>query len=311
MSDPTRDEWHRLFNAALNGTLTASERPQLAALLKSSAEARQLWYLYHDNECGLSELKTAAATAAARGAMLAPVDVPPRRRTSPWLQWRSLTSAAAGLALGLFGASVVYGIAVHRGAEKRTPLAIFAPGFETAQMPLARGIPRGIGQWGGDAAHVVAGENGVTAKEGQYMLRLEPPAKGAWRLYQVLDLQSLPPVGNGESREIEISASLATPNAETGVRFFIRAFAVTEAPDEIDATWLDRRDESIASVTRGWDIPSGTRGWQTLGVSMHVPRAARSLVLFLGVRAPDKAARESPMYLDDVRVALVTEPWPR
>lgn len=142
------------------------------------------------------------------------------------------------------------------------------------------------------------------------MLRIEPPAKGAWRLFQVLDLQSLPPGGSGDSWEIEISASLATPDAEAVVRLFIRAFAVTETPGELDTAWFDRREESIASVTRGLDIPPGVQGWQTLGVSMHVPRTARSLVLFIGVRTPDKAARESPMYLDDVRVALVTPPWP-
>ncbi|MBL9209802.1 MAG: hypothetical protein JNL92_05000 [Opitutaceae bacterium] len=310
MNDPTHREWHRLFNAALNGTLRAAERPQLAELLKSSAEARQLWYLYHDNECGLSELKLSAPPIAARQGMWAPDSALAPQQTSPWLQWRSLAAAAAGLVIGLFGATVVYGLAVHRGAEKKTPLALFEPGFENAQLPLVKGIPRGAGRWGGDAAQVVAGENGVPTKEGRFMLRLQPPARGAWRLYQVLDLQTLPPGGSGESREIEISAALATVDADASVRFFIRAFAVTEAPDEMDAAWLDRRDESIASATRGVDLPPGTQGWQTLGVTMQVPRNARSLVLFLGVRTPDKSARESPMYLDDVRVTLVTPPWP-
>ena len=310
MNDTTHHGWHRLFNAALNGTLTDTERPQLAALHKSRAESRQLWFLYHDNECGLSELKNAAATTAARLAMLHPGVVPSPQQTSPWLQWRSLTAAAAGLVIGLFGASVVYGIAVHRGSEKRTPLAVFEPGFENAQMPLVKGIPRRAGQWGGDVARVVAAENGVPTKEGRHMLRLEPAAKGAWRIYQVLDLHSLPPGASGESREIEISASFAAADSEASVRFMLRAFAITEAPDEIDAAWFDRRDESIASVTRGLDDLPGTKGWQTLGVSMHVPRNARSLVLFFGVRTPDKAARASPIYLDDVRVTLVTPPWP-
>jgi hypothetical protein len=307
MNDPTHPEWHRLFNAALNGTLTAGERPQLAALLKSSAEARQLWFLYHDNECGLSELKTAASAAATR-ARLNPGAVPSPRRTSPWLQWRSLTAAAAGLVIGLFGASVVYGLAIQRGFEKRTPLAVFEPGFENAQLPLVRGVPRGTGQWGGDAAKVVVGENGVPPKEGRFMLRAELPARGAWRVYQVLDLQSLPAGGSGESREIEISASLAAPDAVAAVRLFVRAFAVTEAPDEIDDAWLDRREESIASAMRGIEVMPGAQGWQTLGVSMQVPRTARSLVLFLGARIPDKSARTSPIYLDDVRVSLVTPP---
>jgi hypothetical protein len=305
MNDSTHPEWHRLFNAALNGTLTAAEQPQLAALLKSSAEARELWFLYHDNECGLAELKTAAATTAAS---VTPGGGPSPRGTSPWFQWRSLTAAAAGLVIGLFGASVVYGLAIHRGWEKRTPLAVHEPGFENAQLPLVRGVPRATGQWGGDAAKVVVGENGVPPKEGRFMLRAELPARGAWRVYQVLDLQSLPPGRSGESREIEISASLAAPDAVAAVRLFVRAFAVTEAPDELDDAWLDRREESIASAMRGIEVMPGAQGWQTLGVSMQVPRTARSLVLFLGARIPDKSARTSPIYLDDVRVSLVTPP---
>ena len=310
MNDTTHHEWHRLFNAALNGTLTDAERPHFAALLKSSAEARQLWFLYHDNECGLSELKNTAATTAAWHSMMNQGAAPSPRRTLPWLQWRPLTAAAAGLAIGLLGASVVYGIAVHRGSGKRTPLAVFESGFENPQMPLAKGIPRGVGQWGGDAAQVVTAENEVPTKEGRHMLRLETAAKGAWRIYQVLDLHSLPPDASGESREIEISASFAAADSESSLRFIIRAFAVTETPDQIDAAWFDRRDESIASATRGLDVLPGTKGWQTLGVSMHVPRNARSLVLFFGVRTPDKAARKYPLYLDDVRVSLVTPPLP-
>ncbi len=305
MNDPTRHEWHRLFNAALNGTLTTAERLQLAALLKSSAEARQLWYLYHDNECGLAELKTAAALSAAA---VPPGGGPSSRGTSPWFQWRSLTAAAAGLVIGLFGASVVYGLAIHRGLEKRTSLAVFEPGFENAQLPLLRGVPRGTGQWGGDAAQIVTGENGVPPKEGRFMLRAELPARGAWRVYQVLDLQSLPPGGNRESREIEISASLATAEAAAAVRLFVRVFAVAEAPGELDDAWLDRREEAVASVTRGLEVPPGAQGWQTISVNMQVPRTARSLVLFLGARIPDKSARTSSIYLDDVRVSLVTPP---
>ena len=305
MNNPTHPDWHRLFNAALNGTLTDAERPQLAALLKSSPEARQLWFLYHDNECGLSELKIATAVTATRHVLPSPGDVSAPRKTSPWLQWRAVTAAAAGLAIGLFGASVVYGIAAHRGAEKRTPLPVFAPGFEDVQMPLDAGFPAGAGRWSGDAAQVVAAENGVQAKQGRFMLRMEPVAKSPSRIFQVLDLRTLPPNAGGESREIEISAAFATGVAESSVRYMIRAFAVTEAPEDLDAAWFDRRDESIASAAKGLDAPPGATGWQTLDVNIHVPRAARGLVLFFGVRTPDRAARTVPHYLDDVRVSLV------
>lgn len=295
-----------LIAAYLDGVLSDTERAELNAWLKADAAN-----LRRFTEAVMFEqqIRTAAhATAEQHAAAdLAPsvVHLQPR---SLWFQWRPLMAAAAGLVIGLFSASVVFGFVVQRGVEKRTPVAVFEPGFESAQMLLANGFPGGPGQWSGDAAHVVAAENGVPTKEGKFMLRLEPLSKGVPRIYQVLDLQSLPSAAGGESREIEVSASFATAGAEASVRYVIRAFAVTEAPENLDAALVDPREEAIALVTRGVDVMPGTKGWQTFSVKIQVPRAARSLVLFFGVRTPDKAARTSPHYLDDVRVSLITPP---
>jgi len=50
MNPPDQRGWHRLFNAALNDKLSDTDKLELAAVLKSSAEARQLWFLYHLRE---------------------------------------------------------------------------------------------------------------------------------------------------------------------------------------------------------------------------------------------------------------------
>ena len=77
-------EWHRLFNAALNDQLSETEKLELAVVLKSSAEARQLWYLYNDNECSLVEIK-----------------IPVKRELSRFT-WKPLAAAMAGVVLGMF-----------------------------------------------------------------------------------------------------------------------------------------------------------------------------------------------------------------
>ena len=289
--------FEELLLAYEDDALTPKELAEFKQLLGSVPTARQRLV-----EAGLLQ------TIAASHVMAKTVIVPHQRKGSAWLQWRPLAAAAAGLVIGLFSASVVFGFVVQRGLEKRTPLAVFKPGFEDAQMPLTMGFPGGPGQWSGDAAHVVAAENGVPPKEGNFMLRLEPAAKGAPRIFQVLDLQALPLGAGGESREIEISASFAAADTEASVHYMIRAFAVTEAPENLGGAWFDRRDESIASAARGLDVMPGTKGWQTFSVRIQVPRAARSLVLFFGARTPDKALRTSPHYLDDVRVSLLTSP---
>ena len=290
-------ERNKLIDALLDGDISEADFLRLEADLSVDPKSRKAYF----DRVALSQalMEEAGAFRAKQAAVVTP-------ERSAWLQWRSLAAAAAGLVIGLFGASVVYGIAAHRGAEKRAPLALHEPGFEDPRMPLTVGFPAGAGRWSGDAAQVVAAENGVQAKQGEFMLRLEPVAKNPLRIFQVLDLQSLPSDVDGESLDIEISASFATAVAESSVRYMIRAFAVTEAPDGLDAEWFDRRDESIASVAKGLDVMPGTKGWQTLDVSIQVPRAARSLVLFFGVRTPDRAARTVPHYLDDVQVSLLT-----
>ena len=287
--------FEELLLAYEDNALTPVELAEFKQLLGSAPAARQRLV-----EAGVLQ------TIAASHVMAKAVIVPPQRKVIAWLQWRPLAAAAAGLVIGLFSASVVFGFVLQRGLEKRTPLALFEPSFEDAQMPLAKGFPGGPGQWCGDAAQIVAAENGVPPKEGKFMLRLEPLSKGVPRIYQVLDLRSLPSGAGGESREIEISASFAAADAEASVRYVVRAFGVTEAPENLDTGWFDRRDESIASVARGLDVLPGTKGWQTFSVRIQVPRAARSLVLFFGARTPDKSARTSPHYLDDVRVLLLT-----
>jgi len=70
-------------------------------------------------------------------------------RSNRWIAWRPLTAAAAGVVFGMFCTSMVFGFVVQHGVEKKTPLAVFAPGFEDAQMPLARDFPARFGALGG------------------------------------------------------------------------------------------------------------------------------------------------------------------
>lgn len=138
------------------------------------------------------------------------------------------------------------------------------------------------------------------------MLRLEASPKGSPRiLYQVLDLASLPPSSDSGMRQIEIAASFAPANADASVRYLIRAFAVSEAPEQLDADWFDRRDEAISSAMIGLDGVPGDQSWQTFGLRIQVPPTARSLVLFLGVRTPDKSLPIAANYIDDVQVSLL------
>jgi hypothetical protein len=293
-------EWHRLFNSALNDQLSDAERAQLAAVLKSSAEARQLWFLYQDNECSLAELKPRSQVKSPRTGF-------------PWLSWRPLTAAAAGIVFGMLCTSVVFGFVGQHHGVKKTPLAVLQPSFEDAQMPLARGFPPAASLWTGDVSKVVPAENGVTPKDGHHMVRLETNVHGKSvlfpRLYQIIPL----PLSGSALREIEVSASFTSADPDSSPHYTVRAYAVNEAPERLGPDWFARhwfiqRDESIASAETGFENPPGNAKWQSIGLRMQVPGKARCLVVFFGVKNQAKSQAQKPHYLDAVQVSFVESP---
>lgn len=293
-------ELESLTHHYLDGSISAEEMARLNRFLDASAEGRREFV-------ELLNLDSAVAAIAAGWERASqPSVVAPRR--SVWLSWRPLTAAAAGIVFGMLCTSVVFGFVGQRHGERTTPLAVVQPSFEDAQMPLAKGFPPAASLWTGDVSKVVPAENGVTPKDGHHMLRLETAADGAPvlfpRLYQVI---ALPP-SKTELREIEVSASFASADPSSSPHYSIRAYAVTQAPEQLGPEWFRHREEAIASAATGVDGPAGSTGWQTFGLRIQVPSKARSLVVFFGVRNQAKSQAKQPHYLDAVQVSLVESP---
>ena len=295
------NELDALIEDCLEGRLSEPDAARLSAHLEQSPEARARYWETASIHGLLEHTLQNASLRVVTGQAL-----PAMPGINRWFASRPLLAAAAGLVFGTFCTSMVFGFVVERGLETKVPVLINEPGFEDAMMPFAKDFPEALTCWGGDEARVVTEENGVRAAEGKSMLRLEASPKGSPRfVHQLLDLQSLPPRRGSGMREIEISASFAAADPEASVRYVTRAFAVTEAPESLDAAWFDRRDDAIASATRGLDVTPGSTGWQTVDLRIQVPSAAHTLVLFFGVRTPDKTSPKSAHYLDDVQVSLI------
>lgn len=299
MKEHAPTEWHRLFNAALNDELSDADRAQLAAVLKSSAEARQLWFLYQDNECSLAELKPRQQKAKTA------------RAGSSWLTWRPITAAAAGLAIGLFSASMVFGFATYQAAVKRVPLPVFDAGLEDG-APLDNGVPRRPGQWGADSARVVMAENGVRPVEGRHMLRLEPIPREkdvknhASRVYQVIDLRQAAPLA--ANTEVQVVGSFCASKSEMASRFMIRAVALDEAPEQaMKDFWPKAQSDEAVSMSQRFETPAGDQDWHAFSLKMPLPPGARTLVILLASSpSEDTSQAASVSYLDDVQVSLLS-----
>lgn len=303
--------WRDLIHRYISGTITNAEARLLEQQLKSDPALRD-WYLDALNlDSALEATAESAQTALSLPVPLSQRALAPASggaASSRWLAWRPLAAAAAGIMFGMLCTSVVFGFVGQRHADKKTPLAVAQPSFEDAQMPLAKGFPPGPSLWTGDVAKVVPAENGVAPKDGRHMLRLETTAQGAPvlfpRLYQII---ALPP-SDTELREIEVSACFASADPGSSPHYSIRAYAISQAPEQLGPDWFSRRNEAIASAATGFDCPPVNSGWQSFGLRIKVPKLARSLVVFFGVKNQAKLPAKQPHYLDAVQASLIESP---
>ncbi len=332
MNDPAQhDEWHRLFSAALNDTMTEAEKTQLATALKTSAEARQLWFLYQDNECGLGELKPRGGAG-----LVAPSTVAPRR--SAWIQWRPLTAAAAGLVIGLFSASMVWGYVVPYAGRAVT---LLQDSFESGPPPLVTGVPVEAGRWSGDYSEVVGEFRGVKPASGAKMLRFlradyeGKPGRDGYiaDVFRIIDLRGAElGVDRGDAC-VSVEArfrALPYKNGAGRVRCNVTVYALDALPepgerhqfylkpkDGLPADGDDQKTGAtiLATATRAEVFSTASDTWQAARTELRVPPDTRFFMVHLhewlidsrGPREPQPVKFEG-LFVDDVRATLTHQP---
>jgi hypothetical protein len=305
-------EWHRLFNAAINDELNDVDSLKLAAVLKSSDEARQLWFLYHDNECSLAEMHPA-------------VEMKTRSTGLSWFSWRQLTAVAAGLFIGLFGASVVLG---YVGPYAGKVVSLLQEGFESGPPPLATGIPVEAGHWSGDYSQVVGEYRGVKPAGGRKMLRFlrsdyegKPTRDGFMGdLFRIIDVSGPEyDVARGDACVSVEARFLSLPEGVPGSAscgISMHALDALPTPDE-RRDFMELTDRArmtiLATSVRNARIEASRNAWGALRGELRLPPGTRFLLVHLslfelnGPRAPQP--REfTGLFVDDLRVVLTHRP---
>jgi hypothetical protein len=319
MNDPAHQEWHRLFSAALNGGMSAAEKQELAALLKASAEARQLWFLYHDNECGLAELKQPAASRATGHGRPTAVIAEPQRATPRWYSWRPLTAAAAGLAIGLFSASMVFAYGMPKAVHRA--LALANAGFEERVAPLPDGIPVRYGVWSGDFAELTGEQQGIVPREGKQMFRFlrsdskqvsgGPPFNG--NIYQLIDARIWHEEIRSGTAVVDWSAwfNCVREDPKAPSKYEASVWAFAGDPSFVRKNWEEKLHQELAYSSWRIVADADPQSWQRIAGSIIVPPDTDFLVIELKV-LPEKpapvngAATFAGHYVDDVRLILRT-----
>ncbi len=304
-----------LLHGYLNSTLDEADFARFQSLLRDSAEARRTLRSLSTVEAKLTQL----AAIHPETVRLLSETARESRPSARWLSWRPLTAAAAGIALGMFCTSVVFGYVGPRVAEKVK--VVFAEGFESGVTKTEPGLSREVGHWSGDEAEVVKTASEMKAHGGAKMLRFlsatypgENSPRSQWGdVYRIVDVRGLAGAGLTATR---VSASFArgTVDAEAQFSCSVEAMALeqdlSELPSRLDLMWL--RQHSSAAGLRKVAL-SSAQEWKQVSVEVPITPETRYVILHLAI-VQDRPALESGVvqfpghFMDDVKVELITRP---
>lgn len=307
MNRTEHDDWHRLFSATLNDQLSEADRDQLTTLLASSAEARQLWFIYHDNECSLAEQR-------------ATISLPTLRSTkSSVFRRRPLVTAAACFALGMFCASAVFAYFVPQAERGRS---LMYESFESGIAPTTTGMPRDVSGWGGDFSELAVGSLGTTPATGKQMLRFlrgdfegrSIPDSFSSDVFRRVDIRPYRTELADGTAVVQLTALFNTAaKRENDPAYCTLTIFALDAKSAHDPDLVLSRDSlAYSRSSRVWlDGDLGT--WQRVSNELRVPPDADFLMIRIGVSydAHHKGSREgrfSGHFADDVNLVLARRP---
>lgn len=312
------EELIQLIHACLDGQATDVQASLLNSRLRGDAAARDLYLQLADTHSCLAvdESLWMDSLGSTRLPHFEAHSAPKR-----WFVWRPLAAvaAAAGIVFGMFCTSMVFGYVGPRVVEKMK--AVFSEGFESSVTKTDPGLPREVGQWGGDEAHVVNATTAVKAHGGAKMLRFlsatypgENSPRSQWGdVYRIVDVRGLAGVGSTVAR---VSASF-TQGVVTGEEKFacrVGAYALDQdlstLPSPMSHTWLQQNNSATGSRRAAL---KGTGRWQDVSVELPITRETRFVVLHLAVVQEQPTLKSGVVqfpghFMDDVKMELLTRP---
>lgn len=247
---------------------------------------------------------------------------PERATASTYRPWkaRPALAATAGLVIGLFCATVAWGMVSPRAVATAERLLTLADGsFEGGAV--AAGFPKGTGVWSGDAAEVVFAE-GMRAAEGRRTLLFvkaegdagDPEGRAiACDVFQLVDLRPLrASVATGGDSVLELSASFLDARAadsKPSVTFFCQIFLFRGEAESRHQSWPHCILEAIASGSAQLTTFGGSGdGWERITAKSLVPTEADFAVIQISARPNLRVPMPPLLFADAVEVTLKTQP---
>jgi len=310
-----------LIASLTDGSLTAAEAVRLDELLRADAAAQEA-YLDHMSMDAMLEREFGGAAVTIERPAAAPGVVV----RGPWRRWGGWGQMAAGLVMGAFLASAVWGYALPRlsaAASKLLPIA--NADFETNDAPAPDGVPTRAGVWSGDFVQITGRAGSVAPHSGAHMLQFlradnaqtaPGAAVRATELWQVVDLRRLRGSLGSGTLTLQVGAWFNT-EAHPARRYTcgVALVACRGEAGYAPAMWHRRHEVALAESDREERLDDDPASWQRVETQLAVPSDAE--LLLVQVRIYDKTAgpAEGPSifpahYADDVSLRVLGAPSP-
>lgn len=306
MTDPEFFEWLARYQ---DGALSPEAMESLERALRDDPERRRQFAEWQLRSMALHD-------HFRQEAFRVPVATPTSVRGDR-LRSRPILAAAAGLVIGLFGASVVWAISTPDWIATASRVAgLVDGGFEHGTTgPIETGFPETTGRWSGDEAALVD-------LEGGRVLRFVSPgadeaAPGGRAIscdvFQLVDLRTLRPAAEGEGEAmLELSVNFRdgrAAGATPSVTFMAQIFLFSGDPGRLHQAWPNNLGEALASGAAFVHTNGGSDSkWHPLGAKCLVPPGADFAVIQLAARPNLRPAELESLYADNVALTLTTRP---
>jgi hypothetical protein len=302
---------------AVRDTHDTSARAELNTLLRENADARStMARLMVDEQALINRLRDDSIVALLEPAPAAETPL----RTSPrWFAWRPLTAAAAGLVIGLFSASMVFGFGA-RSVEK--VISLLQESFEGGPAPLVKGIPQDVNLWSGDYSEVVETYEEVKPAQGTKMVRVlrsdfegkassMPNRQGD--LSRIIDVRSFMRDANGGEFVMTLSALFNAAPFPDSQRYdgVVTLYALGELGSTEESLMEDAlaiSNGSCNSMDRDPDT------WQSASTRLLLPTGTKFVMMKVSFRRWPKGSEDQPSlpdlmtfaghFVDDVRASI-------
>ena len=298
-------------------THDASARAELNTLLRENADARStMARLMVDEQALISRLRDDSIVALLEPA---PATETALRTSTRWFAWRPLTAAAAGLVIGLFSASMVFGFGV-RSLER--VVSLFQESFESGPAPLLKGMPQEVNLWSGDYSEIVETYEAVKPAQGTKMARVlhsdydgktssKPSKQGD--LMRVVDVRPFLGESNGGEVVITLSALFNAAPFPEAARYDGAVYLY--ALGQLGSTEESLLEDALAHSHGGCrSLDRDPATWQRASARLLLPPGTERVLLKVSFTPVPASGRNlSPLpdhvtfaghFVDDVRASV-------